>query len=336
MRDTLARWLGRAWKAAVLFGVALALADAALMLRGPECRGRWNGWSGEVLSTWGCPVRLNEYGFREREVAVPKPPGTWRVLVLGDAATWGAGLAAEERFTSVAEARLRETWPGRKLEVLNAGLPGASLADLRAVLEFWCAAPVEPDLVVVAYGAGLLRTGAPDDRPAWQAFARQHAVAGRAVPRALESLRLTHLAAAWRDTLGRWAERRGAAPSWFDTLARAHDPAGPEWAAGVDALRGVRAFCAARNLPPPIFLLLNPLPGGAGATPPERQAAQWLAQAGQAAAAAGWVTAQAVAGADAGGAERAWYLNPLNGLHPRGFQPAYARTLAEAVAREAP
>ena len=97
-----------------------------------------------------------------------------------------------------------------------------------------------------------------------------------------------------------------------------------------------RAFCAARNLPPPIFLLLNPLPGGAGATPTEQQAARWLAQAGQAAAGVGFVTTQAVAAAGTGDAERAWYLNPLNGFHPRGFQPVYARTLAAAIAREAP
>ena len=43
--------------------------------------------------TWGHRVSDNSLGFREREFALPKPPGVCRVMVLGDSFTWGAGLA---------------------------------------------------------------------------------------------------------------------------------------------------------------------------------------------------------------------------------------------------
>src|SRR5437867_523487 len=53
--------------------------------------------------TWGHLVENNKYGFREREVKTPKPSDVYRVMVLGDSLTWGAGLDVEERYTAIAE-----------------------------------------------------------------------------------------------------------------------------------------------------------------------------------------------------------------------------------------
>ena len=43
-------------------------------------------------TTYGKPVSHNAEGFRDRAYAIPKPPGTYRILVLGDSFTWGVGL----------------------------------------------------------------------------------------------------------------------------------------------------------------------------------------------------------------------------------------------------
>ncbi|HMP77612.1 MAG TPA: SGNH/GDSL hydrolase family protein [Kiritimatiellia bacterium] len=65
---------------------------------------------------------INERGLRDREYAVPKPPDTWRVLVLGDSIVYGSGFRREELFTERLEAALGESRP--VVEIMNAGVRG--------------------------------------------------------------------------------------------------------------------------------------------------------------------------------------------------------------------
>jgi len=51
--------------------------------------------------TWSHSVVNNALGFREREVRIPKPPSLFRVMVLGDSLTWGAGLATDQRYSDL-------------------------------------------------------------------------------------------------------------------------------------------------------------------------------------------------------------------------------------------
>ena len=68
-------------------------------------------WIDGEVYTRGHLVKNNRYGFRQRDFTTPKPAGVYRVMVLGDSFTWGLGLAADDRYSAVAE------------ELLN---PGAS------------------------------------------------------------------------------------------------------------------------------------------------------------------------------------------------------------------
>jgi lysophospholipase L1-like esterase len=84
---------------------------------------------------------------RDRPVAIPKPPGVFRVLVLGDSIAFGAQVRRSEAFPDHLEARL--TARGHRVEVVNAGVSGYSAWNERR----WLAErgpAFEPDLVLAA------------------------------------------------------------------------------------------------------------------------------------------------------------------------------------------
>jgi len=54
---------------------------------------------------------------------MPKPPGVYRILVLGDSVTYGVGVRPEETFPKRLEALLSPR-DGRRVEVMNAGVSG--------------------------------------------------------------------------------------------------------------------------------------------------------------------------------------------------------------------
>jgi lysophospholipase L1-like esterase len=99
-------------------------------------------------TTFGKAVRKNAEGFRDRDFAVPKPDGTYRILVLGDSFTWGIGLDVEETLPKQLERRLRRERPD--LEVINASIPGQNTTHELATLREK-GLRYEPDMVVLAY-----------------------------------------------------------------------------------------------------------------------------------------------------------------------------------------
>ncbi len=56
----------------------------------------------------GVPVRINNLGFRDRrDYDLAKPPGTFRILVLGDSVTFGHGSHFETTYPYLLEQRLK-------------------------------------------------------------------------------------------------------------------------------------------------------------------------------------------------------------------------------------
>lgn len=66
-------------------------------------------------------LRINAQGFRGREVAREKPPGSLRVACIGGSTTT-QGPEDDATYPARLEAKLRERFPGRALEVLNLGV----------------------------------------------------------------------------------------------------------------------------------------------------------------------------------------------------------------------
>ncbi len=110
----------------------------------PGSEGTVNGPSGEI------PYRINADGFRDRLYARPKPPGVYRVVVIGDSIAFGYGVEQEQGFTERLEALLAELAPEARVEVLNMGIGGYN-PYLEAAFLRDVGITYEPDLVIVQF-----------------------------------------------------------------------------------------------------------------------------------------------------------------------------------------
>lgn len=91
-------------------------------------------------------IRVNSLGFRGPEVAIAKAPGVYRIVTLGDSATFGP-REVECAYPYL----LTDLLAPRRMEVVNAGVEGyrsdRALAHLQRDVM-----PLEPDLVTVFIG----------------------------------------------------------------------------------------------------------------------------------------------------------------------------------------
>lgn len=96
-------------------------------------------------------VRTNSFGLRSPEVAVPKPEGTFRILLLGDSFTFGMRVADDEQiFARRLEQQLRQRYPSKQIEVVNGGV--LSYCPLLEYLEYrHYLHALEPNLVILNF-----------------------------------------------------------------------------------------------------------------------------------------------------------------------------------------
>ena len=92
-------------------------------------------------------VRYNEHGLRDRSVTLEKPPGTRRIVVIGDSYTEGLEVGLDETMCKRLEVLLNGADRG-PVEVLNLGVSGFSpVQSLRRLLDLGLR--FEPDQVVL-------------------------------------------------------------------------------------------------------------------------------------------------------------------------------------------
>jgi hypothetical protein len=175
-----------------------AHAPAWRLLSGLEVDRTGNFEPGARLRLDGVEVVIGPHGFRGGD-AGPTDDDAYRIFVLGGSSTFGATLLPEDRpWPEVLEARIRESWRcAVPVRVVNAGLPGQSLAHSQARLER-DVFPGRADLIVTNHG--------PDG---FTEFAEAVPEA-RFEPSRATAPRVSHVGAA----LERAVERRSRARRW--------------------------------------------------------------------------------------------------------------------------
>ena len=101
------------------------------------------------ITKFGVPVHINSAGLRSPEIAVPKPAGFKRVLVLGDSVAFGWGVPEEQIFSRRLENTLQKQL-ACPVEVVNAGVTDYATVD-EADYFTHEGLEAEPDVVLVYY-----------------------------------------------------------------------------------------------------------------------------------------------------------------------------------------
>ena len=161
------RVLGRL--ALIVFGVILALIAAELTLR--VLAPNENRNSGRLyVKDWapdysrprllpntravhrGVEIVTNSIGLRDREIAVPKPEGTYRIVMLGDSFVFGQGIPRlEDTLPKQLEARLNAAGHP-EVEVVNSGIAGLNTFEEYLTYEQQ-ARKLQPDMAILVWVA---------------------------------------------------------------------------------------------------------------------------------------------------------------------------------------
>lgn len=104
------------------------------------CRSRY--------SEWNTTFSVNELGFRDQEVADPKPPDEFRVLLLGDSFIEGESVEVYETSSWRLEQELQKEM-NRPVDVINMGVMSYSAIQYERLLKKWVD-QLQPDFVIVA------------------------------------------------------------------------------------------------------------------------------------------------------------------------------------------
>jgi hypothetical protein len=111
----------------------------------------WPGYSGCYdIEGFSC-YSINRDGWRDQDRAIPKPPGVFRIAVIGDSFVEALQVDLEKTFWKILENDLRGR--GKPVEVLAFGRSNFDVAQYFETLKHHVR-PYRPDVVIVAFFSG--------------------------------------------------------------------------------------------------------------------------------------------------------------------------------------
>jgi len=107
---------------------------------------------------------FNSVGWRSEEHSLEKPPGTYRILALGDSYTFGQGVRREHLCVERLEALLNGKSFKERVETINAGISAYNTINERDLLA-QKGVHYDPDLVIVHFVPNDIEDKARGDGP---------------------------------------------------------------------------------------------------------------------------------------------------------------------------
>jgi hypothetical protein len=149
----------------------------------------YSGVSGGDFDAAGCvQYRINAQGYRGADFSLDKPARTFRIVLLGDSFTFGEGTPEAQIYPTLLAAELAaRRIDGRRVEVVNLGVPGDDLGDALVTYQGF-ARRLHPDWVVLQWNTNDFPSSAVKQDHLRLIGAWHRALFARA-----ESLRWSHL-----------------------------------------------------------------------------------------------------------------------------------------------
>ena len=180
----------------------------------------------------GTVATANRQGFRGPDVAIPKPAGTFRIILLGESSTHGFNVNDNQTIDAFMRADLAAQRSDLRVDVVNLAYDGYDAYQMwqRLLVD---GVPLRPDLIIVNAGANDVRNahfasrGDPDPRTLiWEGeMRRQRAEIARGGPTLWTQIKhlsyLARLPGIIRENLAgqRVARRERAAPGPYPDAA---------------------------------------------------------------------------------------------------------------------
>ncbi|MCD4785855.1 MAG: hypothetical protein K8T10_18715 [Candidatus Eremiobacteraeota bacterium] len=95
-------------------------------------------------------VFTNSHGFRSPEISMKKPPGQYRVMVLGDSSAFGFGVADDETFGAILSRDLRKKYPQKDVRFINGAVSGYTTHQAATFMKErgW---KFSPNLIIISF-----------------------------------------------------------------------------------------------------------------------------------------------------------------------------------------
>jgi len=97
-------------------------------------------------SEFTTPIELSSEGLRDHEFSLEKDPETYRIISLGDSFAFGLSVEKNESYAKLLESKLK----GKKVEVINMGLPGYGNGQELIFFEKY-GLKYKPDMVILGF-----------------------------------------------------------------------------------------------------------------------------------------------------------------------------------------
>lgn len=112
----------------------------------------YSGGGGGDFDTQGCVTyRINGQGYRGADFEREKPADAYRIVILGDSFTFGEGTPESQIYPTLLGTALRaRRVDGRRIEVINLGVPGDDIRDALVTYRNF-ARRLKPDWVVLQW-----------------------------------------------------------------------------------------------------------------------------------------------------------------------------------------
>jgi len=240
-----------------IIGIITYSAEAYFSAIDPANKLPKNGVVNGVRYTWGNKVTNNNYGFRDdHDYIAKKVKNSFRIIVLGDSLTWGAGLAVKDRYTNRLETLLKARFPKLRMEVFNLGFMGAPATSYRdRLIEYKDL--FGPDLIIVGFCLNDPQPRSQDYSIERKAFVEKWGDTLSHLTSVLGKGGLPFLGKRVEDAVYNLVEKVGLIPPWYVALDRVYDKDSSEWSEFNSALVDIKNVSDEKTRLPPIFIVLN-------------------------------------------------------------------------------